>query len=308
MRDVDRAVLALAAAQHGAFARAQVLAAGGDDQLVRRRIRHGWWQRAGRGVYTLAGLPPDADRPLWVAWLAVGPDAVVSHECAAERHGIGPVLVGRKVFTTHHGDHHRIPGVTVHQLRDVLAHHVTEVGGLPTTTIPRTIVDLAAISHVERLAVIVEGAVGAKLTTDDAIGLVLADVARQGKWGMGRLARVLARRAPGDPVPDSVLERLLLGAVLAAGNPPPEAQMQHPGREFVRGCVDFGYPDVKMILEADGRRWHQRIADLKRDRARDNAAARAGWLTMRFLWEELTHDPEDVGRAVAETRATRTPA
>jgi len=304
----DAAVLTLAAAQRGCFARRQVLDGGGHDELIRRRCDAGWWIPAERGVYVLAGLPPDPDRPLWIAWLAVGPDAVVSHECAAERHRLGPVLVGKLVFTTHHSDHHRIRGVTVHQLRDLLPHHVTQLDGLPTTTIPRTIVDLAAVSGRPRLSRIVESAVNDKRTTDEAIGLVLGDVARKGKWGMGKLASVLAARAPGEPLPDSVLERMLLDAVLAAGNPEPDRQFPHPGRSFVRGCVDFAFPDARLILEADGRRWHQRIADLRRDRARDVDAARAGWLTMRFMWEELRADPDDVGRAVAETRSHRVAA
>jgi hypothetical protein len=302
---VDDLVYDLAARQHGAFARWQLTHVPDHDRTIRRRLRAGRWVRAAPGVYQLAGLPPDPDRPLWVAWLAVGPDAVVSHECAGERHGLQPVVTGRLVFTTHHGDHHRIPGVVVHQLRDLLPHHVTELGGLPTTTVARTVVDLAAVSGVERLARVVENAVNDKRTTDEAIGLVLADVTRRGKWGARKLATVLARRAPGEPVPDSELERMLLAAVLAAGNPRPEPQFAQPGRNPRPGCVDFAHPAAKLILEADGRRWHQRIADLERDRARDNEAARAGWQTMRFMWEELVHDPEDVGRAVAEVLAIR---
>lgn len=308
MHDLDRNVFALAAEQHGAFARWQVLAHGGDDMLIKRRCDSGRWERVAVGVCQLAGLPPDRDRPEWIAWLAVGPDAVVSHECAAERHGLGPVNVGRLVFTTKHGDHHRLAGVTVHQLRDVLPHHVAILDGLPTTTIPRTVVDLAAVSGIERLKRIVEGAVNDHRTTDTAIGLVLGDVARRGKRGMRRLGTVLADRAPREPVPDSVLERMLLAAVLGAGNPDPVPQFPHPGRHPIRGCVDFAYPDARLILEADGRRWHQRIADLKRDNARDVEAARAGWLTMRFMWEELQGDPDDVGRAVAETRGHRVAA
>ena len=306
-RDVDEAVLAWAAKQRGAFARWQVVACGGDDDLIRRRLRSGRWRRVAGGVYELAGLPPDPERGIWVAWLAVGPVSVASHEAAAERHGLEPVLRGRLVFTSTHGDHRRLPGITVHQLRDVLASHITRVDGLPpVTTVPRTIVDLAAVSSTPRFERIVENAINGRRTTELEIARVVGDVARPGKWGMRRVAHVLGNRAPGEPVGDSILEELLLGAVLAAGNPMPVSQLPHPGRNVGRGCVDFGYADARMILEADGRRWHQRIADLRRDRARDNDAARAGWLTMRFMWEELQSDPADVGRAVAEARAHRT--
>jgi hypothetical protein len=305
MHDVDRAVFRLASQQHGAFARWQVLAHGGHDELIRRRCREGFWIAVRPGVYVLAGLPPDPDRELWIAWLAVGPHAVVSHETAGERQVLRPVIAGRLVFTTKHGDHHRLRGVVVHQLRDLLPHHVHVVDGLPCTTVARTIVDLAAVSQIGRLRLVVENGVNDGLVTDEQIGIVLAEVARKGKWGMAKTATVLAERAPGDPLPTSVLERMLLDAVLGAGNPQPVPQLAHPGRHPTKGCVDFAYPAERMILEADGRRWHQRIADLKRDRARDNEAARAGWLTMRFMWEELRNDPADVGRAVRETRAHR---
>lgn len=298
-------MLALAAEQHGVLARRQVLAAGGDDALVRRRLRSGVWVRPAPGVYELAGLPDDPERRLWTAWLAVGPHAVVSHETAAQRRGLGPVPTGRLVFTTAHGDHHRIPGVVVHQLRDVLPHHVGLVDGLPTTTAARTIMDLAAVSSDARLLRIVEEAVRTGRTTDLEIAAAYADIARPGKWGANRMLRVLARRGPRNPVPDSKLERLLLAAIRAAGLPEPLAQFTHPGRSPVHGCVDFAYPDARLILEADGRSWHQRQADLKRDRARDNEAARAGWLTLRFMWEELTHDPADVAATIVETRAHR---
>lgn len=308
MREADRVACDLAARQHGAFGRWQLEAAGIDDPPIKRRLASGQWIAARAGVYVLAGLPPDPWRDVWIGWLAVGEDAVRSHECAAEAQGLHPVVTGRLVFTTRHGDHHRLDGVIVHQLRDVQPRHVVDLGGMPTTTVPRTIVDLAAISHVARLRHIVENAVNDRLVTDEAIGCVLGDVARRGKRGMGRLVKVLADRAPGEPVSDSELERMLLRAVRFAGLADPVAQFPHPGRVPGKGRVDFAYPDARLILEADGRRWHQRIADLKRDRARDNEAARAGWLTMRFMWEELDNDPEDVGRAIVETLGHRLPA
>ena len=308
MHSVDQHIFDLAAGQGGGFARWQVLANGGDDKLIQRRCRSGSWTRVRPGVYVVAGLPPSTTTALWVAWLEVGPHAARSHECAAEVLKLHPVPPGRFVFTTHHGDHHKIPDVTVHQLKDLLPHHTTSIDGLPTTTPARTVVDLAAVIAFERLRRIVENGVNDGITTDDEVAVVLHEIARPGKWGAKKLQRVLAARAPGDPVPDSALERMLLDALRQAGLPEPVAQFSHPGRHPGHGLVDFAYPGGKLILEADGRRWHQRTADLRRDRARDNEAARAGWLTMRFMHEELLSDPTDVGRAVREALAHRAAA
>ena len=306
MHQADRQIYALAAEQGGGFSRWQVHAQGGHDMLIERRCRAGVWTRVRPGVYVVAGLPPAPTTALWVAWLEVGPHAVRSHECAAEVLKIHPIPPGRLVFTTHHADHHKIPGVTVHQLKDLLSHHTTMIDGLPTTTAARTVVDLAAVSSFERLKRIMENAVAESITTDDEVAAVLHEIARPGKWGAKKLQRVLAARAPGEPVPDSVLERMLLDALRQAGLPAPVPQFPHPGRHPGPGRVDFAYPHARLILEADGRRWHQRIADLQRDRARDNEAARAGWLTMRFMHEELRSDPADVARAIIEALAHRT--
>jgi len=38
---------------------------------------------------------------------------------------------------------------------------------------------------------------------------------------------------------------------------------------------------------------------------RDNEAARVGWQTLRFPWEEVVHDPDDVAATVRDVRAQR---
>lgn len=305
MHPVDHAVLELAGAQQGAFARAQVLTAGGNDALIARRLGSGRWHRAEPGVYRLPGATATLEHRLWVAHLAVGDGSVLSFETAAERHGLRAVPKGRLVLTSGRGDHHRIGDVFVHQLSDVLPHHVVTIRGLPTTTVARTLVDCAVVVSQTRLQHLVEQALQEKKVRIDDVHRVVGDIDRRGKPGIRQIGRALARFGPSRAVTESVLERMLLDAVLAGGSPAPIPQFAHPGRHPGVGRVDFAYPDVKVILEADGRVWHQRIADLSRDRSRDNEAAREGWLTLRFMWEHLRDDPSDVGATVREVRANR---
>ncbi|MGH9113554.1 MAG: hypothetical protein ACRDZN_14850, partial [Acidimicrobiales bacterium] len=56
---------------------------------------------------------------------------------------------------------------------------------------------------------------------------------------------------------------------------------------------------------ADGRRWHTRIRDLRRDHLRDAEAARAGWQTLRFLYEEICESPGEVVATAADVRRVR---
>lgn len=89
------------------------------------------------------------------------------------------------------------------------------------------------------------------------------------------------------------------------GLPEPVRQFPLPGHDLGQEFADLAYLDAMLLVEADGRRWHSRISDLRRDHARDAEASRAGWETLRFVYEEITAAPDQVGATVAAVRATR---
>jgi very-short-patch-repair endonuclease len=126
-----------------------------------------------------------------------------------------------------------------------------------------------------------------------------------GKPGVRALGEVLDEHGDGYVADASKLERALFIAVESAGLPPPRRQGPLPGRGALEGLVDAAYHDAKVIIEADGRRWHTRIRDLKRDHQRDAEAARVGWQTLRFLYEEIMGDPGDVCAVIRDVCAVR---
>ena len=272
---------------------------------IKHRLATGYWIAVLPGVYVLAGSRNTYDRRLWVGWLAVGPDAVVSHEAAAQVHGIPNVIRNRVVLMNAHGQHHRLPGIVVHQLDDVLPDHRTSVDGLPVTTPARTVVDLAAAVHPARLLPIVEGTHHARISSYADIGECMTSIARRGKPGIRSLAKVLDRLTGTKAVTMSKLERQLFEALSAAGLPRPQSQFPFPGRSFTNGCVDAAYVDAKLVIEADGRAWHTRITDLKRDHERDADAARHGWQTLRLLHEHITGDPKGTAQLIRDVRRER---
>jgi very-short-patch-repair endonuclease len=86
------------------------------------------------------------------------------------------------------------------------------------------------------------------------------------------------------------------------------AEVARPGKRGlarVDGCVDAAYPDVRLSLEADGPRWHTRIRDLRLDHERDAQAARVGWQTLRFLYEQISESASDVVATVVDVRRVR---
>jgi very-short-patch-repair endonuclease len=287
----DHVAVELALLQCGAFARWQLLPRGVTDRDIKRRLSTGRWARHSAGVYGLPGVAPSFAQRCWIGWLAVGPGAVVSHEAAAELHSIPDVVRGRVTLITPHSGHCRIPGAFVHQISDVLPEHRTAISGLAVTTAPRTIVDLASVVHPARLRHLVEDAKHAGLATYPDIGECLASVARRGKPGVRPLARVLDQLTTVHAKSQSQLESALVDLLIDAAIRSYVQQNPLPGWQL-NGCVDVAFVAAKLIVEADGRSWHTRIKDIRRDHERDAEAARHGWQVLRLLYEHVVGDPD----------------
>lgn len=305
-RGLDERLGLIARRQRGAVSRAQALGIGASDPALQRRVRSGRWQRVAPGVYVVAGAPPSWMLDVWIAYLAVGPPATVTHETALRLHGIADLPAYPITLTLPHGRRQRVPGAFVHQIDDLRPHRVTSVAGLPVSRPERAVVEIAATTGQERLAQVLDDVVAAKQASYAQVAACLHEVARPGKPGAAKLAGLLDARGDGHVPPQSRLEEALFTALAAGGLPPPRRQFPLPGRGAVEGLVDAAYPDARLIVEADGRRWHTRMSDLRRDHQRDVEAARAGWLTLRFVYEQIVHAPGEVSAAVADVRTRRT--
>jgi len=304
--DAETRWLAIAEAQAGVVARAQMLGVGGSPSTITRRLQEGRLRVTLPGIYAVAGSPSTVAQRRWTALLAAGSGAVLSFETAARMHRLSNVPAeGPTVVTVRHSGWQRLPGVTVHQLNDVRAEHVTTVQGMPVTTLERTIVDLAATWRRGRLRMTIEDAVAAPRTTDAAIGACLRSVARRGKPGVRVLAGILDDRGPGAAVPASELERAFLALVRWSPLGAPTTQYPIPRDDGARNLADCAWPEVRLIVEVDGRRWHQRLADMKRDRDRDLRAAAAGWQVIRLLHEHVVGAPEETLRELLAVHRAR---
>jgi hypothetical protein len=305
-REFDRSIAALADEQAGWFSADQAKSLGATGSgIITRRLVSGLWIGRHPGVYRVRSYPDSPVGDLWAAHLAAGPNSYVSHEAAAHLHGLTGFPVPKVVLTLPHPSHARVEGAVVHQLTDTQVHELVLTHGLPVTTVPWTFVDIAATTHKARVGAALDDAIAAKLTTAEEVGSCLAVVARPRKPGAIPLARLLNKYGPGKSIPASKTERLLFAGLEAAGEPVPIPQHPHPGRHPARGCCDGTYVDARLIIEGDGRRWHTRIADIRRDRDRDNEATRAGYDTLRFLYEHIVADIDDVVATIREVRLAR---
>lgn len=297
----DQKLLALAARQAWVFTLAQAKEVGATRDIVRGRLRSGAWAREGSGVYRLTALPLHPDAPLWIAVLTIGGDVVLSHETAAWEHRLVGASPWGVTVIVPHGSHPRPAGVTVHAIDDVRWDEswVEERRGLKFTSPARTILDLGVIWRAPRLIAAMDDARARGLLATEDVAAVLGRVLRPGKRGMRPVARALSKINGKLPVM-SVLEGDLHTILAALDIGEWIAQMPFPGRVLTKRCVDVGVPAVKLVIEADGRAWHTRISDLKRDADRDHEAMRHGWQVLRLYWEHIVGDPVGTAATILE--------
>lgn len=88
---------------------------------------------------------------------------------------------------------------------------------------------------------------------------------------------------------DSELERLFMLLIERAGLPKPQTQAHVNGFR-----VDFFWPGLGLVVEADGLRYHRTAAQQTRDRIRDQRHVAAGLRTLRSTQHQIAHEPEHV--------------
>jgi very-short-patch-repair endonuclease len=289
---------ALARRQHGVIARGQLLAHGFSSRAIEHRITRRRLHRVWRGVYAV-GRPGLTRHGRWMAAvLACGEGAALSHESAGELYGLRIGGGGIHVSVRFPRDP-SMPGIIVHRRARFAA---TCRHGIPVTTPVWTLVDLAGRLSAGGLEAAVNEADKLGLTDPEALRAALPGLGR--RPGAARLARLLDRRT--FRLTDSELERRTLRLVARAGLPPPLTQA------WVNGYrVDFWWPELGLIVEVDGLRYHRTPAQQAHDRRRDQVHAAAGLTVLRFTHAQVTFEPEHVVDTLREVtqrlRAARIP-
>ncbi len=164
--------------------------------------------------------------------------------------------------------------------------------GLPLVAAEDTLIHLAPRLRLKRLEWLVDELVAGKKANLPLLHRAFAELS-PGCKGMKVIRGVLKDRSPGEPVAESQLERKFIEVVTARGLPPFQRQVNIPGRDHRPGRVDFLWPDIKLIVEVDGRRWHTRQADFERDSRRRLAMRGRGYSTVPITWLMLTEEPDE---------------
>jgi len=282
--DIDTAVADFARRQHGAFAGRQVRALGGSYALVRRRVEAGRWLELDHRVYALPGNPATWLRQVKAAELG-HPRAIVSGSTAAVLHRISGIRPGRVEVTVPSGTSHRSTLAQVRR-RDALA--IAEVDGIKTVDLVQALVDLSAVVAGPLLLRATEDVLRRSGVEADRVASRVIEAGARRIPGAAKLRAAVEALLGGEPPAESELELRLRRAIDCAGLRPVHYQASAPWWTAAPQRLDALAPEHLVIVEADGRRWHTRVADFERDRERDNAAAAHGYRVVRLTWTMLT--------------------
>jgi very-short-patch-repair endonuclease len=175
----------------------------------------------------------------------------------------------------------RIRGIVTQRVRRTELSDVTTWHGIPITTVPRTLVDLAAVLSEDDLARAFHEAAVRHRTTPDQVERILA---RRHNWpGARKLRRVLWGEVP---VTLSHLESRFLARLRAAGLPQPAVNRRVDGR-----FVDCRWPDHRLTVELDSYRYHHSRHAWEQDRQREREARARGDEFRRYTWRDVAEDP-----------------
>lgn len=270
----------------------EAVALGMAKTTLQRRTADGIFVKIAPGLFALPGTATRADLALRAAQIHL--NAVVSHQSAARIHRLEVFGKSPPSVTVSHRGTHSFEGVVVHQATDLLEEHLVTIDGLRVTTPARTLVDLAKVLGRPRLEQAIEHAlITGRVDLAEFVEMVAA-LSRRGKKGFKNLHMIIDGRLVGFEKLESELERIMLRLIDEAGLPTPVMQFEAPWLRPLKGRVDLAYPDLRILVECDSRRWHGRFDAFEVDRVRDNAAQLAGWIVLRFTWRMIKDEPSKV--------------
>jgi len=271
--------------------RRDLLALGFGPRSIEHRVAKGRLHPVMRGVYAVGWPGMTQERRWMAAVLACGHGAALSHRSAAALWEIGRERRGRIDVTIRRRGKHGRAGIQVRSRPSLPEVDVTVHRGVPVTTPVRTLVDLAAEVGWRTIERAVNEA--------DKRDLVDPGTLREALDGYRGVPGVRLLRAVLDKhtfrLSDTDLEVLFRPIARAAGLPEPLTKQMVNGYE-----VDFHWPELGLVVETDGLRYHRTPSSQSRDQRGDQTHTASGLATLRFSHYQVKHEPAYVRSVLAK--------
>jgi predicted transcriptional regulator of viral defense system len=278
-RTIDHAIAAIASRQHGNITRPQLLGLGLTAAAIGRRIKKGLLIKVFRGVYRVGHQAPSTEADYHAAVLAAGAGALISGRAAGHLMRLlkGAPPPPEVVAPTER----LIKGLEVKRERGLDPRDRTICRGIPTTTVARTLVDLAGCVPEYQLGQACHQAGVLYRTQPEDVEAVLER--RPNSKGAKTLREILRGK---KQVSLSRLERRFIKLLKDNNLELPETNRSVGGR-----YVDCRWPARKLTVELDSYRYHSSRHAWEQDRKRERQARARGDDFRRYTSDDVIEDP-----------------
>lgn len=266
--------------------RNQLRSAGISARTIERRLESGLLIAQYDGVYRVGHPAPSVEASYLAAVLACGERAVLSGLAAA--HLLGLVKGRAPAPEVTAPTERRVKGLETHRCRRLDRRDVTVLRGIPVTTVPRTVVDIAPALTSQALSRACHEAGVRYRATPREVSAVLAR--RPNSPGAANLRAILDGETP---VTLSKLEARFLELLREHGLPLPRTNRPASGRR-----VDCRWPEHRITVELDSYRFHG--SRWEQDRRREREAYARGDEFRRYTYGDVCEDSRSM---LAELRA-----
>ena len=279
----------LAETQHGVVTYRQLRDLGFSKGHVSRATEANRLCRIHRGVYAVGHAGLSLHGRCNAAVVACGENAVLSHASAAWLWGLLPACP-LEAEVTAPGRGHSRRSIRVHRVAALPSGDWGVLEEIPTTALPRTLLDLAATGSAKRLERAIDRAKRLGHLDLDSIDLMLT---RRGRTsGVTQLRKALDIYR--DPVSDRARSELLfLDAIKKEGLPAPAINTFIAGYE-----IDAYWEPERFAVEVDGWDTHQTQAAFEGDRIRQENLKLAGIDSIRITARRIERQPREVAKRV----------
>jgi very-short-patch-repair endonuclease len=290
-RTAEQEIGRLGTSDHGVVTRLELLNEGVTPAEIKWRLRIGALIREYPGVYRVGHRAPNVLASYLAAVKACGEGALLSGLAAAYVYGLIKGKAPAPEVTT--PTERRIRGITTRRSPATCRDQATEWRGIPVTTLPKTLVDLAPRMGGERLARLCHEAE----VLHGLRPMHVEPLLDKRPSGAGKLRAVLL----GDTkVLLSKLEKRFIERLKEAGLALPETNRPAGGRR-----VDCRWPEHKLTVELDSYTYHASRQAWEQDRRREREAHARGDEFRRYTWGDVFEHPAQMMRELKELLTVR---
>jgi hypothetical protein len=219
------------------------------------------------------------------AVLACGPGAALSHRSAAALWGFGKEHEDYVDVTVRRTSESRLAGIRCHRRPTLPSQGITTRLNIPLTQPVQTFLDLTTATGPKGLERAINEADKRDVIDADALRKALDD--HPGEPGVRPLSRILDKHT--FRLSDDELERLFRPLATAAGLPTPLTKVMV--NEFE---VDFFWPDLGLVVETDGWRYHRTPSAQSRDALRFQVHVAHALTPLRFSHHQVKYESDHV--------------